>query len=319
MKKIFYLAIICLTFTAVEISFAQNLVSNCSFEQYDTCPDNQGQIQRATGWLKTHGFGDADYYNSCAAGAWSVPPQINYQLAASGNAFGGIIFFSELIGSVEAIHTVLSSPLSPGTTYYVSFKVNLCYNASAFMNQAINKIGAKFTTGPPPLVNNSAHVYSNAVITDSVNWTNISGSFVADSAYTHIFLGVFFDTASVTSVTLSPALIDRAYYFIDDVSVSSDSSVACPVVGIDESSNHNELAIFPNPASDEVRLVVPDPGGKIVAGIYNMMGKKIFSQALSENSKQVTINISSLPPGVYFIMVNGNKKKQLLTNKLVKL
>src|SRR4026207_802838 len=108
---------------------AQNLVTNCSFEQHDTCPDNEAQIQRSMGWLKT--YGDADYYNACSSSAWTVPPQINYQLAATGNAFAGAILFGEQVGGVEVIHTVLSSPLTIGLTYYVSFKVNLCYNPAA--------------------------------------------------------------------------------------------------------------------------------------------------------------------------------------------
>ncbi len=297
---------------------AQNLVTNCSFEQHDTCPDNEAQIQRATGWFKT--YGDADYYNSCSSGPWSVPPQINYQLPSSGDAFAGAIFFSEQVGAVEIIQTQLSSPLAVGTTYYVSFRVSLCLNGTAFMNQAIDKIGAKFTTGPPPLINNSAQVYSSTVITDTANWTTVSGSFVADSAYTHLFLGVFFDTAHVTSLMLTPSLIDRAYYFIDDVCVSDNASETCALTGIEETSSEKDILFFPNPASGEF-TIYPEYSGRFTISnivIYNVFGEKIFEKRLTSGVRHPTINVSSFSPGIYFVTVTDEMKNRI-TKRLVKM
>lgn len=44
---------------------AQNLVPNPSFEEYDTCPTNQQQIQHAIGWSAYRAM--INYYNACAS------------------------------------------------------------------------------------------------------------------------------------------------------------------------------------------------------------------------------------------------------------
>ena len=314
MKKnyLFLTTLFLLLFNA--FASAQNLVSNCSFEQFDTCPDNEAQIQRSVGWF--HTYGDADYYNVCSATPWTVPPQINYQLAATGSAFAGAVLFGENVGGVEVIHTVLTSPLAIGITYYVSFKVNLCYNPAAFMNEAIDKIGAKFTTGHAPFITNSAHVCSNTVISDTANWTTISGSFVADSAYTHLYLGIFFDTAHVNSIILAPSPIKRAYYFIDDVCVSDNASQTCSIVGVEEINGEKEFLLYPNPAKTELRIKNSELKIEEVK-IYDTMGEVVFSMTVPSFSfkrrslEDEAINISSLPPGIYFVTVTDDKKNRI--------
>lgn len=315
-KKILCLAFLALLLLIISFSQAQNLVANCSFEQYDTCPDNQGQIERATGWFKT--YGAADYYNSCSTGAWTVPPPVHPQLAATGNAFVGLNLFGEQVGGVEVIHTVLSSPLTAGITYYVSFKVNLCINPAAFMNEAIDKIGARFTTGTPPFIDNIAQVYTNTVITDTTNWTTISGSFVADSAFTHMYIGIFFDTAHVNSVILAPSGIDRAYYFIDDVCVSPNPSEICSGVGIEEASNESAFILYPNPARGELRI--KNAGLRIEkVEINNAFSTNVlpFSRERRGLGEEL-INVSSFPPGIYFITLTDEKKNRI-TKRFVKM
>jgi len=315
-KKYPFPSIIVILLLQISFSGAQNLVSNCSFEQHDTCPDNAGQMQRATGWFNT--YGNADYYNSCSSSDWTVPPHINYQLAATGNAFAGATLFSEQVGSIEMIHTILSAPLSIGTTYYVSFKVNLCLNASEFTNQAIDKIGAKFTTGGhAPLINNSAQVYTNTIVVDTANWTTISGSFVADSAYTRLYLGVFFDTAHVASVMVVPSLIDRAYYFIDDVCVSPNPADVCALVGIAEASAQNAFMLYPNPVAGELRIQNSELKIKNVE-IVDVLGQRIYNSAFNIQHSELTINVSSLSPGIYFVVITDEKNNRAL-KKLIKL
>ena len=314
--KIFFSAIlIFLSLVLSERSSAQNLIANCSFEAYDTCPDNETQIERSIGWFKT--TGDADYFNSCSLNPWSdVPPSLNYQLPATGDAFAGAIFYIRGIGAMEIIHTQLTAPLTTGLTYYISFKVNLCLNGAAQMNLAMNKIGAKLTNGGVPAINNAAHVYSSAVITDTMNWTTISGSFIADSAYTHLYLGVFFDTLNVTAQQLAPTItFDRAYYFIDDVSVSANASTPCIPVGIDEYSGENFISLFPNPASSQLNFSFPRTGNYSLS-IKSILGKTILIKSVTE--KEFSVDVKDLPAGVYFVTVtDGNKNKVM--RKFVKM
>ena len=314
--KIFFAAIIFfLSLILCERGTAQNLISNCSFEAYDTCPDNETQIQRSIGWFKT--TADADYFNSCSINPWSdVPPSLNYQLAATGDAFAGAILYIQGNNLREIIHTQLSSPLVIGIQYYVSFKVNLCLNGAAQMNLAIDKIGAKLTTGGVPAINNTAHVYSNTVIIDTMNWTTISGSFIADSAYTTLYLGVFFDTLNVTTQQLAPTVMfDRAYYFIDDVSVSSNALTTCTPVGIEEPIGVNGFSLFPNPVSSELNFSFPETGNYFLT-IKNTLGETILVKSVRE--KEFSVDVKDFPAGIYFVAVT-DEKRNVVMKKFLKM
>jgi hypothetical protein len=311
----YFTAMILLSLLPVSFATAQNLIANCSFEQYDTCPDNETQIQRAIGWFKT--TYDADYYNSCSPDSnWSVPPSFQYQLAASGNAMAGALFYIRGYSTGEIIHTQLSAPLTVGITYYVSFKVNLCLTNAPQSNLAIDKLGAKFTTSGMPAINNMAHVYSNSVITDTMNWTTISGSFVADSAYTTLYLGVFFDTSNVIWQQLAPTVMsDRAYYFIDDVCVSTNPNDICLPVGISEIEFGRGINIFPNPASSRLNFFFPEAGNYFLT-IKNTLGETILVSAIREQT--FSVDIKDFPAGGYFVTVTDEKKNRMV-KKFVKM
>ncbi len=66
--------------------FVQNLVPNLSFEQFDTCPDNFGQIYYAGNWYSA-GI-TPDYFNACdPTNGVSVPKNVvGFQYARTGVA-----------------------------------------------------------------------------------------------------------------------------------------------------------------------------------------------------------------------------------------
>jgi len=202
----------------------QNLVANNSFETYSPCPNTASQITYATGWNTSQN--SPEYLNGCSASIYADVPTsfFGFQNAATGQAYGGALFYGSFAGSYiadlrEFFYKPLTSPLVVGTTYYVSFKVNLVDNSE----YAINKIGAQFCTSwnsAFPL-NNTAHVFTNTVVTDKVNWTTISGTFVPTVAYNAVMIGNFFQdvNCSVTFVGSSVDIGYNAYYFVDDVYV----------------------------------------------------------------------------------------------------
>lgn len=71
----------------------QNLVPNPSFEIYDTCPYNTGQIHYAIPWFQST-QGTPDYLNSCVS-YLGIPANFwGNQSAHTGNAYAG--FFASL-------------------------------------------------------------------------------------------------------------------------------------------------------------------------------------------------------------------------------
>ncbi|OPZ97807.1 MAG: hypothetical protein BWY70_01395 [Bacteroidetes bacterium ADurb.Bin408] len=210
---------------------AQNLVPNPSFE--DTtgtgCPDGFFQATLPNGWSSY--WNTPDYFNSCSPtnGFSSVPNNgWGHQLAATGNAYSGAWAYQTLQPNTrEYIGRQLSTSMIIGKKYYANFKVNV----AELSNCGINKIGVLFSTVPftgnssPAHVINFSQIYSNDIITDTANWTSISGSFVADSSYQYIIIGNFFsDTNTDTILTGPPKTFGYGvYYFIDDIYVGTDS------------------------------------------------------------------------------------------------
>jgi len=206
----------------------QNLVSNPSFENYSSCPTSSSQLANATGCL--NGSGSPDYLHTCSSSNFSTLPA-NYwgtEAAATGNACVGALCYgsfssSYLANTREYIYMPLTSPLVIGTSYSVSFKVNLADKSS----HAINNLGIQFTNLSPTTsfpINNTAHVFSSNVISATNGWTTISGTFVATAPFTGFYIGNHFDDASSSVQSLSPATIGHnAYYFFDDIEVVETS------------------------------------------------------------------------------------------------
>jgi sugar lactone lactonase YvrE len=69
------------------------------------------------------------------------------------------------------------------------------------------------------------------------------------------------------------------------------------------------LLISPNPTSGMLSISSNEPVGQII--IQNLLGKSVFNEYYSE--KKVTIDLSQLNAGLYFISVNGQERKLLKT------
>ncbi len=210
---------------------SQNLVSNYSFETYSTCPNTASQITYATDWNNSRN--SFEYLNSCSSSTYADVPTnyFGYQDASTGQAYAGGLMYGSFAGSYladlrEFLYVPLTTPLTIGTTYYVSFKVSLADNSE----YAINNIGAQFCSSYNsnfPL-NNLAHVYTTSVIADKTNWVTVQGSFVPTVAYNAVMFGNFFTDAN-TTVTFVGSSVDigyNAYYLFDDIYIGETVPLA---------------------------------------------------------------------------------------------
>lgn len=235
-----YFVLVLLGLLATNV-YSQNLVPNPSFEDYSDCPDSHSQIAKAINWFTP--YGTSDYMNSCfgSNGYAGVPHNtFGSQYPHSGNAYAGIIERTVGLDGTpfypsEFIGVQLDSSLVPGVKYFVKFYVSL----ADLTNYTSEAIGLRFFVDQPlwPTVlenpNLPAHVndMDGTFITDKTNWTLISGSFVADSAYNYLIIGSFDPTFSPANYQYIPggtptgsgANYQYCYFYIDDVCVSSDS------------------------------------------------------------------------------------------------
>lgn len=226
----------------------QNLVPNPGFETYAPCPTAASQIEYATGWLFSRTQGE--YLNSCTASIYADVPTnyFGFQEAANGEGYIGGLQYGSFLNSYfadlrEYFYIALTTPLTIGTTYYVSFKVSLADNSE----YAINNLGAQFVSSYNSNfpINNTADVYTTSVVSDKTDWVTISGTFVPSVAYTGLMLGNFFTDAN-TTVTFVGSGTDigyNAYYFFDNIYVATTPflDITLAAIHVENEGNQNIL------------------------------------------------------------------------------
>lgn len=310
MQKI-YLILCGLTLISLSLKSQTNLVPNPSFETYTTCPTNQQQVYNAVGWSVFRYT--ASYFNACASQLSTVSVPLNdggYQYAATGNGYMGFYtYFPSSAQNRESIGCKLISPLVIGTKYYVSFKANLCnIDSTLWYNTATDHLGILFSTIPhsfsaPTPTNNFAHIYSNTIITDTLNWSKISGSFIADSVYQYLAIGNFFDNATTNKIYFFNGPNYAAYYFIDDICVSTDSNLCAISTSIKENKLRNLINVYPNPLSDFTTIDLSLISSEVLSIIvYNSVGEpvKFF---LNLKNEKILFKKEDLQSGIYFLRI----------------
>ena len=301
--------IIFLSFFSIFL-FSQNLVPNPSFEYTVQCPSTVANITDCANWKN---FGNTpDYFHSCAPSGVSVPSsQFGYQYANSGIAMSGLFTWvnpSSFPDYREFIGAQLTNTLQIGIKYYMSFYVNYAGWLSGWKQISSNKIGMRFSTVQSTSVNvapinNFAHLKTNIVYSDTVNWLKISGSFIADSSYKYIVIGNFFNDLNTDTLSFSGTLFGSmgAYYYIDDVCVSTDSIFNAGWTNIASLKTSSEIKVFPNPANNFLFLDDFDQFNNFK--LFDVIGNEIKFEVLKDK-----LDLSNLPSGVYFLFCTRDKE-----------
>lgn len=290
---------------------AQNLVPNGSFEEYTECPSNFSHIERAIGWMPFRVT--PDYYNVCSPNdSAGVPLNIlGYQTAATGAAYAGIwcYFDKSPANAREYIGIQLSEPLTPGMLYHLSFKTVFASSGSqeGYLPQFnCSGIGLRFASAPffeglgwP--VPNQAAIHLDHLITDSVSWTTVLGTYVPDSAYAYLVVGNFFDDQSILVDQFDPdGNIDGAYFYVDDVCVSHDSAFCTDQAGVNGTERRDPL-IFPNPVAERLHIVLPSSSKSMSISIHDIAGRVMGKHQNAASSRERILDVSDLPEGVYVL------------------
>ncbi|MDR1542906.1 MAG: thiol protease/hemagglutinin PrtT [Prevotellaceae bacterium] len=85
--------------------------------------------------------------------------------------------------------------------------------------------------------------------------------------------------------------------------------------GIDDVQS-GDISIFPNPAKDFVTVDFKDFTAEIYKiTIYNMQGKQILTEKITNSAKEINIPLSDITNGVYLLQIHS--EKGVLTEKLI--
>jgi len=315
--KIFFICFLTCSFIFFDQKAnSQNLVPNWSFEDTSSCPDNIGQIDRAIGWSSY--AVTPDYFNSCANPSsiinLYVPRNIfDFQYAKSGSAYAGFCAFNNIASNVrEYIGIQLTNPLTVGQKYYASVFFNRVGQSGMHMNVAVNKLGLNLSTVPffstnPQKPTNNSFLYSDSIISDTSVWTQVSGYFIADSAYEYLSIGNFFDDSVVSYINYD-TISAISYYFVDDVFLTDSVPL-----GTNNLIIQNGISIYPNPVFGE--LVIQ---GNQIEGIelYSQTGQ-LIRQDFFAPQKNMGLDVRGYSNGLYYLRIKILGLKDFLSIKFI--
>jgi len=324
MPKLFvntFLAIVLLVFF-LNGKAQVNLVPNPSFEIHNNCPTGVALINEASPWFQPT-WGTSDLFDSCDVAQFVGVPQnfIGFQSARTGRAYCGLFIAYPSFPSPsyrEYIEVKLLDSLQPGQKYFVTFYVSLSdssWYASDDIGVLFSSDTAKSDTSyqlhqAPQIINPSGNFLVN-----KSGWMKVSGQYIASGGEKFITIGNFKDNVNTDTINTSgggtiSSDYFNAYYYIDDICVSTDSLTCNTSVSIEIYEKKN-LIIYPNPANESFCIKL---NREAFLTIVDNKGFKVLEQKLSVGNN--VINSSSLDSNIYFLEITDNNKITL-RNKII--
>jgi hypothetical protein len=205
-----------------------NYITNGGFENYYSCGI---ALEKAKGWrsIDSSGSGSVLYCNTCLP---NVPNNsYTYQWPHSGNSFVQTSFLCQppqcsVYPNRGYFRNRLKANLVGGKTYCVKLYVNISdpstYGISNiglfFVDNSIDtitKIAAILSYISPQVENPSANI-----LTDTMNWVAVTGTFVANGTEKNCIIGNFKSDAATTKTLINPTNLPTigCDILIDDVS-----------------------------------------------------------------------------------------------------
>jgi hypothetical protein len=238
LSKFFYLKnhkhlmLVVFLFPALAYCQIANYISNGGFENNYSC-NFPNLISSSKFWLSIDSSSYAgDYFNSCS-GLANVPVNgYGYQKPKSGNAYALNTLYCMtsqcMSNNVRRgyLKNRLKQNLMSGKTYCAKFYINVSDNST----YGIDAIGIYFGNGtidtitkctiPLYYISPQVQNTNSNVIIDTMTWTLITGTFVANGSEKYALIGNFKNDAAVTSSLVNstnlPAVFSNILY--DDVS-----------------------------------------------------------------------------------------------------
>jgi len=234
---------------------AQNLVVNPSFEITNTnCSGFGGEGFRqdlnpswdnANSNIPGDSCSSPDLFSACNLFATGMPDAtsfgIGWQYSRTGTRHAGLIAYSAPFGFAdnyrEYIQGQTTAPLVAGQTYCVSFYVSLAdgcpyavqnlsvyFSNTHYLRDACTQ-GSRINVTPQ--LNNNC-----GIISDTSNWVRLQWDYVATGGESYFTIGNFNNDATTTRANAGGSGFGNyfAYYFIDDVSIVTNTCCFAEIV-----------------------------------------------------------------------------------------
>jgi hypothetical protein len=214
----------------------------------------------------------------------------------------------------EFICAQLAMPLTIGMPVQLSMKVALGGFGNIIPSSAkwtCKGVGMRLSTQPfeyslnAPWPN-SAQVFLDEVLTDTVNWILLSTEYVADSAYQFVTIGNFFeDSLSAPTILDSADVSFWAYVFVDEVCISMEPEgcYGSNAIGTAE-AGYGWTAVSPFSERLEVMLAGASDQSLRLA-LVDMNGRLADTKVILAGQDRIDWDATDLCDGVYVLTPLG--------------
>ncbi|GAI33753.1 unnamed protein product, partial [marine sediment metagenome] len=262
-------------------------------------------------WSPANG-GSVDYLNSCDTNNYfSVPNNVyGYQAANEGDAYCAFCTFMKYPQNPGAAFNYREYPqvrlpdtLSHDQTYCLTFYVSLA-DSSAW---ATNNIGVYFSKDSIFGLNSKVLPYTpqinvTTIISDTSDWTEVSGEFTATGGEKYLIFGNFFadNLTAKDSTGVNPVTFNEQYfalYYIDNISLClCTDTLPTNNSGLQQQG----IKVYPNPATNTLTIEFNAPISNGVVLFYDVLGK-LQKETSLDATKRTVVDISDLRQGLYFL------------------
>ena len=264
-------------------------------------------------------------------------PQFTHLIEIPVTIATGSIDLTNCVGSSIFVPYTISTAFDPGNVFTAQLSDASGSFASPLAIGSVNSIGAGTITAVIPAGTPPGNAYrirvvgTNPVVTGSNNGSDISINALPDVSTTtdkatvtanqngagYQWLNCNTGYSAITGATDQSYTATANGSYAVQVTMNgngcSDTS-SCVIIngiGIYEIGGNNQFAIYPNPASDNITIIIPQ---KATIEITNSAGQII--ETFKSVETKVKIDVVNFPTGVYIIKVKTDN--EILTKKFIK-
>lgn len=273
--------------------------------------------------------GSPDLFNEGFNVSGFTPPNntFGFQYPNHGNGFIGIQFYYTLNNNQnirEYAGVKLLDTLHKRKYYYEYYINYSSYPQDNTYKSIIKNTGLYFSTdsikylATPDLYTYTPDSFpttgvyeSNMLISDTINWVKIYGTFIANGDERYLYIGNFKPDSLTEFEDGFSQPVGYSYYYIDDVLVAESDTV----LDIEENSIKNQINVYPNPTTGIFTVQLPNiPLQNARIEVFTITGGKVYSTNVANSPKQIALQ--PVADGVYYLRV-WNNNQVIDTRKLV--
>lgn len=160
----------------------------------------------------------------------------------------------------------------------------------------------------------SPHVAGAIALICSLPCDSLSNDLKNDAAGTMLRIKKFILDGVDPVISLDGNTVSGGRLNVNQALLNAAAYYNCNV-GIDEAGEINDAVfVYPNPANEELNLAIKNLklNTTVNLSIKNILGQTMFSKDLSPSTHNLSINVSALPNGTYFLVIDNQTRREVI-------